>query len=193
MKTLSIIIPYWNTLEQTNELMNVLISQLNENVEIIIIDDGCDQKELDEWKRDNVKIIHLLENSGGACVPRNVGLDNAKGDYICFIDSDDLVEKDYIDTILAKINNEDFDYCYFSWQSPYHTIIISKEPPEWNCCVWDCIYKREIIGNERFNPKLKIAEDYDFNKRVRKGKRANILKILYRYNDTPNSLLKRNC
>ena len=190
---ISIIIPYWNTLEQTNILMNILSPQLNDNVEIIIVDDGCNQKELDKWKRENIHIIHLTENSGGASVPRNVGLDNAKGKYICFIDSDDIVEPDYVDTILTKIDNEDFDYCYYSWQSPYHTIIISNEPPEWNCCVWNCVYKKDIIGNERFNPELKIAEDYDFNKRVRKGKRANITKVLYYYNDTPNSLFKRNC
>lgn len=190
---ISIIIPYWNTLEQTNRLMNILKQQLNDKVEIIIVDDGCNEYELNRYEQDNIKIIHLPENSGGASVPRNVGLDNAKGKYICFIDSDDIVELDYVDTILTKIDSEDFDYCYYSWQSPYHTIIISNEPPEWNCCVWNCVYKKDIIGNERFNPELKIAEDYDFNKRVRKGKRANITKVLYYYNDTPNSLFKRNC
>ena len=187
---LSIIIPYYNTLKQTIKLMNILEQQLNNNVEIIIVDDGCHENELDDL---GVTVIHLKENSGGASVPRNVGLDFAKGEYITFIDSDDIVMNDYVDTILAKINSEDFDYCYFSWQSPYHTIIINEEPPEWNCCVWNCVYKKEIIGDERFKPELKIAEDYDFNKRVRKGKRANITKILYYYNDTPNSLLKRNC
>ena len=190
---LSIIIPYWNTLAQTTRLMNFLKQQLNNSVEIIIVDDGCNEYELNRYEQDNIKIIHLQENSGGASVPRNIGLDNAKGKYITFIDSDDMIEFDYVDTILSKIDSEDFDYCYFSWQSPYHTIIIKNEPPEWNCCVWNCVYKKEIIGDERFKPELKIAEDYDFNKRVRKGKRANITKILYYYNDTPNSLLKRNC
>ena len=91
-----------------------------------------------------------------------------------------------------KINKEDFDYCYYSWQSPYHIVTITDKPQDWNCCVWDCVYKRDMIGEERFNPELKIAEDYDFNKRVLKGKKANITKVLYFYNDTPNSLLKRN-
>lgn len=187
---ISIIIPYWNTLAQTTRLMSRLEPQLNDKVEIIIVDDGCNEKALDYF---NAKVIHLPENSGGASVPRNVGLDNAKGKYICFIDSDDIVEPDYIDTILAKIDSEDFDYCYYNWQSPHLVMIIKEEPPEWNCCVWNCVYKRELIGDERFDPTLKIAEDYDFNKRVKKGKRANIDRILYYYNDTPNSLYKRNC
>ena len=190
MKTLDIIIPYYNTPQQTHKLMAKLESQLNERVRVIIIDDGCNEKMLDLF---NATVIHLPENSGGASVPRNIGLDNSTADYVTFIDSDDIVESDYVDTILAKIDSEDFDYCYFSWQSPYYVIRITDEPPDWNCCVWDCVYKRATIGDERFNPELKIAEDYDFNKRVKKGKKANIDRILYCYNDTPNSLLKRNC
>jgi len=193
MKTLDIIIPYYKTLEQTTRLMNILKPQLNERVKIIIVDDGCNEYELNKYEQDNIKIIRLYVNSGGASVPRNIGLDNSTADYVTFIDADDIVESDYVDTILAKIDSEDFDYCYFGWQSPYYTIRITDEPPDWNCCVWDCVYKRVTIGDERFNPELKIAEDYDFNKRVKKGKKANIDKILYYYNDTPNSLLKRNC
>ena len=190
MKTLNIIIPYYNTLEQTVKLINKLKPQLNKRVEVFIIDDGCHEDALDDL---GVTVIHLKENSGGASVPRNIGLDFSTGKYVTFIDSDDIVMDDYIDTILAKIDSEDFDYCYFGWQSPYYVIRITDEPPDWNCCVWDCVYKRATIGDERFNPELKIAEDYDFNKRVKKGKKANIDKILYYYNDTPNSLLKRNC
>ena len=149
---------------------------------------GCNEKELDLFK---AKVIHLPNNSGGASVPRNIGLDNAKGEYIVFIDADDKIYNNYIKTILNKINSEDFDYCYFGWESPSFHIIIEDEPPAWNLCVWNCIYKKELIGNERFNPDIIIGEDYDFNIRVRKGKKANIKEILYYYNDTPNSLMKR--
>ena len=102
-----------------------------------------------------------------------------------------MIKNDYIETIINKIKEEDFDYCYFGWESHAFHIIIKDEPPEWNCSIWNCIYKKELIGNIRFNPKLQIGEDYEFNKKVRKGKRANIEKILYYYNDTPNSLIKR--
>ena len=55
-----------------------------------------------------IKIIHLEKNSGNASYPRNVGIDNAKGKYIGFIDSDDLVEDNYIELILNKIDKEDY-------------------------------------------------------------------------------------
>lgn len=61
-------------------------------------------------------------------------------------------------------------------------VIITDYPPQWNYSVWNCIYKREIIGDNRFNETMRIAEDYDFNVRVRKGKKANIEQVLYFYN-----------
>ena len=185
---LSIITPYYKVLEYTKRLAEVLEPQLTDEVEWIIVDDGCDEKDLDKLK---ATVIHLENNSGGASKPRNVGLEVANGEYIVFIDADDLVFNDYVKTILDKIYSEEFDYCYISWKSKAFNVVIQDEPPAWNLCVWNCIYKRELIGNERFSLEIIIGEDYDFNVRVRKGKKSNIEKILYYYNDTPNSLMKR--
>lgn len=184
---LSIIIPTYNRNEYIVKLLDVLHNQIKNNVEVIVIDDHSDIPLEKTW----FKYIYLNENSGGASVPRNIGLDIAKGKYICFVDADDMVSNDYIATILDK-TKEEWDYCLFSWKGKSNTVIIKDQPPKWNCCVWNCVYKKELIGNERFNPSLRIAEDYDFNVRVRKGKKANITKILYYYNeDTPNSLTKQ--
>lgn len=181
---LSIIIPYYDRPKYIKRLLEVLEPQLTNETELIIVDD-CSPIPLD------YPCIRLNENSGGASIPRNVGLDKAKGKYIAFIDSDDLISNDYISTILEKIK-EEWDYCFISWKTSTNTIIIKDNPPNWNCCVWNCIYKKEIIGNERFNPNLRIAEDYDFNIRVRKGKKANIEKVLYYYNETSKSIMRPN-
>ena len=188
---LSIITPYYKCLDYFTVLASILIPQLTKEVEWIIVDDGCNEKELDKYKRDNIKVIHLEKNSGGASKPRNVALDIAKGKYIAFIDADDKVSRDYVFRILDKIK-EDYDYFYISFLFRGLRVIIEDEPPRWNCCVWNTIYKRELIGNERFNEELVLAEDYDFNKRVRKGIRGNIKKVLYYYTNNPNSLTKRN-
>jgi glycosyltransferase involved in cell wall biosynthesis len=184
---ISIITPYYKTLNEIKRLAEVLTPQLDNEVEWLIIDDGCQEKELDNLK---AKVIHLEENSGGASVPRNIGLDNATGEYIAFIDSDDLVKHNYISSIKSKIK-EEWDYCFISWETDSQQILIKNNPPSWNCCVWNCIYKRTLIGNNRFDPKLKMAEDYDFNQRVRKGIKSNLNKVLYHYNNTPNSLTKQ--
>ena len=178
-KKISIITPFYNTLDYTKNLAQVLEKQLTNEVEWIIVDDGTNEYELDKI---NARIVHLEHNSGNASKPRNVGLDIACGDFIVFVDSDDLVYDNYIDTIINKIDNDYFDYCYFGWEMNQEKYIIKNEPLKWNRSVWNCIYKREIIGNERFNSNYNVDEDGDFNDRVKKGKRSNILSVLYKYN-----------
>lgn len=175
---LSIITPFYNTLQYTKRLADGLVPQLNQNVEWIIVDDGTNAYELDQL---NAKVIHLKNNSGNASHPRNVGLDNAEGEFVVFIDSDDQVTSDYVEKILNKINTDDFDYCYFSWKTKDQDYIIKDEPLDWNHSIWNCIYRRDLIGDERFDENRNLDEDGDFNRRVRKGKKANILDILYIY------------
>lgn len=180
-KKISIITPYYKTPKEIKNLAEILEPQLTDEVEWLIIDDGCADSFLDNFK---ARVFHLKENSGGASKPRNVALDNAVGEYIVFIDSDDLVTGDYIETIIDKINNSVFDYCYFSWKynQTGNVVIIDDEPPEWNNSIWNCIYKRDIINDIRFDETKVVAEDFFFNQLVRKGKKEIINKVLYLYN-----------
>lgn len=177
---LSIIIPYYKTYDLTKKLLDNLTKQLTDEVEVILVDDGCDEKRLEKYP---IRVIH--QENGGVSSARNKGIDKANGEYITFIDSDDDVSEDYITKILDKINTSDFDYCYFSWRAKGKLkgeYIIKDKPPSWNTSVWNCIYKRTLIGNKRFNKTKQISEDTDFNKEVRKGKKENIEDILYIYN-----------
>ncbi len=183
---LSIITPYYKTLEYTKELAKVLVPQLTDEVEWIIIDDGCNEKELDDL---GATVYHIKNNTGNASTPRNIGLKYAKGEYIAFIDSDDMVAENYIERILNKIYTSDFDYCYMSWKTKDSKIIIKDDPPKWNTCVWNCVYKRELIGDIKFDYEKNLGEDARFNELVRKGKRENIEEIIYFYNwKRPDSL-----
>lgn len=173
---LSIITPYYKTLKYTLDLAKILEPQLSNTVEWIIIDDGCNEKELDKLK---AKVIHLPTNSGNASKPRNIGLDIAKGKYITFIDSDDLVTFDYVEEIKKHLK---YDIIFISWKSHRHNVIIYDEPPKWNCSVWSRVYKKDIIGETRFKEELKIAEDWDFNQHINYKTSYAIQKQLYLYN-----------
>lgn len=190
MLKLSIVIPYYKTLDRTQKLLTNLCKQAVSGIEIIVVDDGCDEKELDKYP---VKVIH--QRNGGVSKARNTGLNIAKGEYIAFIDSDDQVVEDYIQKILNKINTTTFDYCYFSFRATGRInkdIIITTEPPEWNTCVWNCVYNRATIGKTRFDENKQISEDTAFNEIVRKGKRENISDILYFYEaGRPGSLTQQ--
>lgn len=176
---LSIITPYYKTLEYTLKLAEVLEPQLAEGIEWIIIDDGCNEKELDNLK---AKVIHLKENSGTASKPRNVGLDVAKGEYIAFIDSDDIVMNNYVEKLLSKTRKQP-DIIYLSWKSKVHDIKIITRPSKWNCAVWCGVYKRELIGETRFDEKLRKAEDWVFNQQVKPKTSLVIKEQIYIYNN----------
>ena len=184
---LSIITPYYNVLNYIKELASVLEPQLNDEVEWIIIDDGCHEKELDNI---NAIVIHLPYNNGCAGIPRNYGLDIAKGDYITFIDADDLVSHNFIKKILNKIQITDFNYCLLNWEKIDKSLYVdvTNGRPNWNCSVWGIVYKKDNIKNIRFNDK-KFAEDYDFNQVALFGVEEKINdEFLYFYNSNENGL-----
>jgi glycosyltransferase involved in cell wall biosynthesis len=171
---LSIIIPYYKTKEATEKLLDKLCPQLTKEVEVILVDDGCNES----FKHD-IRVIH--QENGGVSKARNKGLDLAQGEYIAFIDSDDMISDDYVAKILDK-TKEEWDYCFMSWEyNGGNQVIITDTPPTWNTSVWNCVYKKTLIGNVRFNEKKQIAEDTEFNLNVRKGKKANITDIMYYY------------
>lgn len=181
---LTIIIPTYNCGKYIARLLECLDKQLTSDVEIIVVNDGSTDNTL-EILNDfrNIKVID--KPNGGVSSARNVGIENSTGEYIAFIDADDMVTEDYIKKILDKIE-EDYDYFYISWKftgNQDREIIIDEEPIYWNCCVWNTVYKRKIIGGIRFNESMHFAEDYDFNARVKKNgmRRGNIKKILYLY------------
>ena len=168
---LSIIIPCYNAEPYIHELFGRLANQIVPEVEVIVIDDGSKVPLTTGHKF--VQIIR--QENAGASAARNTGLDHATGDYIAFIDADDLVSGDYIQNILNKAKTEEFDYCYISWKAfggwdadVKLTSIDDKFPP-YNLCVWNRIYKRSMIGDIRFNTNKLVAEDAQFIRDVKEA------------------------
>lgn len=92
---ISIIVPVYNAEKYLDRCIESLIKQTYRNIEILLVNDGSKDKSgeiCNNWsKRDNrIKVIH--KENGGASSARNIGLENAIGDYIGFVDSDDTIE-----------------------------------------------------------------------------------------------------
>ena len=170
---LSIIIPMYNTASYCKELMEVLVPQIKDrDVEICLVDDGSTENvEFFE----SYPITFIRKQNGGVSSARNAGLDNTTGEYVAFIDSDDLVSGDYVDSILDEIKKSKFTYCYIGWKAigrwndEYVPADLSYEFPSWNLCCWNRIYKRSAIKDTRFNEKKLIAEDAEFIHTVQKN------------------------
>ena len=166
---LSIIIPFYNTHEYTGELLATLGRQIHllenpDDVEVILIDDGSDKPFVnnDEWVR-----VFRTRRSNPATA-RNKGLKLAKGDYIQFIDSDDLVSENFISCILEAIENGT-DLVEFSWRSLSSGRFDVRLSQGDRCKMPGVVlraFKRSYIGDTRFNEKKDATEDEDFSRRL---------------------------
>lgn len=191
---LSIIIPAYNAEPYLSALLNRLATQIRDDVEVIVVDDGSETA----VKTNHAFAKVVRQKNGGAGSARNKGIDIANGRYIAFIDADDLVSEDYVSLVLEQTKN-DPDYIYLSWKTMeggwkagVTLKSVKDEFPPYNLCVWNRIYKKDLIGETRFNTKKAIAEDAEFIRTVQKGpNKAFIGKVVYFYRDTPNSLTKR--
>ncbi|WP_180033615.1 glycosyltransferase [Acinetobacter sp. YH12233] len=113
MITLSIIVPVYGVECFILSFANSLIKQLNENVELIIIDDGSQDKSIANIKQficennfSSENIVFLEQVNQGQSAARNYGISVAKGRYITFLDPDDMVKSNYIELILDVLTSE---------------------------------------------------------------------------------------
>lgn len=184
MVKLSLTIAYYKTYELTVKLLETLIPQLNNEVEVFLVDDGCNETRLDVYK-DKINIIHLEENGGGAHAD-NVGLKKSKGKYLGIIDSDDLITEDYIETLLKVIDERTEDVLVFDWKD-IRTGQIMRRPK--NYAPWKAIYRREIMPS--FRDGWKYSYDVPFQEDLEKKKPSYYYldKILYLYySERPGNL-----
>ena len=93
-----------------------VINQSYINLDIVIVDDGSKddtQLRIKKYLLDN-RIRFVTKDNGGLSSVRQMGLDLAFGDYICFIDSDDYIAPSYIQTMLSKMQKDKSDICVCS-------------------------------------------------------------------------------
>ena len=165
---LSIIIPYYNSKEYTDELLACLDKQITDDVEVIVVDDGSTKpyKTSYEW----CKVIR--KKNGGCATARNRGLKVAKGEYIQFIDSDDMIPDYFITKLLEKIGLGDYEVIDFSWRSltsegnQHNYILYSDKDFLKNPSVCTRCFKRSYIGSNRFNELKDSTEDEDFSRKL---------------------------
>lgn len=176
MIKLSIIIPYYETYNYTIKLLRELQIQVTDEVEVILVDGGCNETRFDDF--DYLKVIHLDHNYG-ASYAWNRGLDTAQGKYIGFIDSDDMIMMNYIDELLDAVDHEYADEILFGWHDTTRNYTVTDPK---NRAIWKAIYKREICP--RFDEKKKCNTDAVFKKRLLETPHTTHLlkKTLYCYN-----------
>lgn len=178
----SIIVPVYNTEKYLFRCLNSIWKQDYTMLEIILVDDGSPDKsgelcdELSELDN-RVHVIH--KKNGGLSSARNAGIEAATGKFICFVDSDDYIEEDYISTLynliekhnadMAKINYIEINRDDYSEKDncEHESVFEGNEVENAylklrvdSACVF--MYRKSLIGDTRF-PEGKTSEDIPFN------------------------------
>lgn len=110
----SIIIPAYNIAEYIAETLDSVFAQTFRDYEIVIINDGSpDTKEFETSLEPYFeKIVYLAQESAGAGAARNIGIENARGELIAFLDGDDVWLPKYLDAQIKFLEENDFDFVY---------------------------------------------------------------------------------
>lgn len=181
----SIIVPVYNVESYLKECIDSIVNQTYKNIEIILVNDGSTDSSKDiciKYKNKDKRIIFIDKINKGVSQTRNVGLDIARGRYICFIDSDDYIEPYMIEKMLKNIKQSSCDmaicgYTIFfedgtekkSDNEKIESIFTSREilkliftTNKVNGFLWNKMFDRKIIENKRMDESLDICEDLYF-------------------------------
>lgn len=213
-KLVSVVVPIYMVEDYLHDCINSIQKQTYKNIEIILVDDGSKDNSgaiCDEYEKQDSRINVIHKCNGGLSSARNAGLKIAKGDFITFIDSDDIINENYIYDAMNIFENEpdvDVVQCKnktFSQsvdikinESDGTTVILNNQSAneslsKFNDIVtnlaWDKVYKIELFDDITY-PEGKIHEDeYTTYKIIYKvNKMAVINKINYYYRQRANSI-----
>lgn len=184
---ISVIIPVFNVGDFIEKCIQSVLAQDYRNIEIIIVDDGstdaspiiCDQYAETDTR---IKVIH--KRNEGVSMARNIGVDISNGDYCCFIDGDDFIEKNYISKMYDAIKTYETDMvCCGCWRENVNGSVIWERKAEFTKVFnrreailelftptsfvgwpWNKMFKLSIIqkNNIRFDENLRYCEDEIF-------------------------------
>lgn len=177
---LSIVVPVYNGEKHIEKCLKHLLNNKSDDIEIVVVNDGSKDRTpeiLDSY--DNIKVIHQVNQ--GVSVARNTGIENATGEYILFIDSDDLFIEECFDSIHKCLENKESRLICFSHirENPNESIHVTYDIVEGNFndlvyhhslktfqlnYCWGKLYKKDVIESHhiRFKKGIKYGEDQMF-------------------------------
>ena len=189
----SIIIPIYNVEKYLNRCVDSIINQTYSNLEIILVNDESPDKSsviCEDYKLKDLRVKVIHKKNGGLSDARNAGLEIASGDYIMFLDSDDYIENNMIESLLkvAIENQSDIVLCgfYADFVDVNEQLIFSRERKgikgtftKSDFCeipldneligllgyAWNKLYRKQVIdeNKHRFIKGLSLVEDIVFN------------------------------
>lgn len=180
---LSVIVPCYNRERYIERCLNSIINQTYKNLEIIVVDDGSTDGTKDIISSiSDKRIKYIYQKNSGVSNARNMGIDNANGELITFVDSDDNIDNCMYETLIGLMEKHNVDIVHCSYKKIINDKVKeignsgkiyefnTEEAVEHfvkgdlfvgsNC---NKIYCSELFDNLRFNNSIKINEDVLIN------------------------------
>lgn len=192
----SVVVPIYNAEKYLEESVNSILKQIYENLQIILVNDGSTDNSWEickELEKNDSRITAVTQKNGGVSVARNKGMDLASGDWIMFVDPDDILDKNIVTTLLKETNNNTdivISSCYgFINDSKKRAHFFGKDRTFKNKKLdlylqlledsygqtgelftaigvpWGKLYRQDFLKkyNLKFDPKLRRMQDNIFN------------------------------
>lgn len=190
MKKISVIIPVYNTRKELARCLESICGQAYRALEIICVDDGSTDgsgEMIDEFAKQDDRIIVIHKTNSGESNARNTGLKIATGEYIAFCDCDDWIDEDMYEVLSWELEHEKIDIAAASWykETEGSSQLIKNELPVNNqpfgreellkylymrdsyrgfACMWNKLYKRDVLQDKQgklilFREDLRLGGD----------------------------------
>lgn len=181
--SVSVIIPIYNSEIYLERCLNSVLAQSLTDWECVCVDDGSTDSSrlvLEKYSVNDARFKVIEQKNSGSSMARNSALDNASGDYIVFLDSDDYIDSDYLDVLFTKIKRENADICFCGYRSSegkkiikQHDYPLDKQSKDYYLShlfsgtggtVCSKIYSKEFlrVNNIMFNSNFSLCEDQLF-------------------------------
>ena len=177
--TISVIVPVYNAEKYLHRCIDSILAQTYTDFELLLIDDGSKDKSgeiCDEYARKDTRVRVFHQENGGVSSARNLGLDNAKGEWITFVDSDDYIEENFLKSFEGNL---DADLVIGNMVEPrgrgdiiktlpcgYYSSIRSALKGQLQClglqAPWGKLFRNASLGNLRFDERMRVSEDTQF-------------------------------
>lgn len=210
----SIIVPVFNVENYLKRCVDSLINQTYKNIEIILVNDGSTDKSPEicrKYLQEDQRIRVIDKENGGLSSARNTGIDNCKGKYITFVDSDDWIDIDTIEIAISYIKKYSVDIavygiyiendikCVKERKIKKSKVLDSNEALVWlnsfkgiDVSACNKMYKREVFKEKRF-PIGKLCEDfYTMYKILEDSTIVTIAESKYHYYQRQNSITRND-
>lgn len=187
MELVSIIVPAYNIKEYLPRCLDSILAQSYPHLEVIVVDDGSSDgtaQVLDRYSEKDSRILAIHKENGGVTAARLHGIAQAQGQWIGFVDGDDLIEPDMYETLLrnAHAHHADISHCGYRMVFPsrvdwyYNTGRVTVQPGIQGASdllegrfvepgLWNKLYRRELFAglDDWMDKSIRINEDLLMN------------------------------